>query len=163
MIYRYARAKGVDHNDAEDVVQDVEVQFFNCIDTFEYDTSRGRFRGYLRAAVVHAILRQLRKKERQPKGLDPHTFDYLGASSEAQRDEGWKQEWQFYKLRWTLQSIASEFDEVTLKAFELHVLAACPVSETAKELGISIWRVYRAKNRVLARLKEKLDRLDPDD
>ncbi|MCK4661098.1 MAG: sigma-70 family RNA polymerase sigma factor, partial [Phycisphaerae bacterium] len=66
------------------------------------------------------------------------------------------------RLRQAVQSIAAEFDPTALKAFEMHILAGCPVIKTAEELGLSKWGVYRAKNRILKRVKEKLAELDPD-
>lgn len=60
-------------------------------------------------------------------------------------------------------SIAAEFEEATLQAFRLHVLAGHPVAETAEEVGISTASVYQAKSRVLKRLRRWLQNLDPDD
>lgn len=162
MLYRYARARGAVHADAEDVVQDVEMQLFQAIEGFEYDARRGRFRAYLRTAVIHALSRRADRAARQPIGLDPRACDHLATPDEAVADEIWEAEWQLHRLRWALQSIAGEFEPVVLKAFEMHVLAECAVSETADRLGISKWRVYRARDRVLNRLREKLAELDPD-
>ena len=162
MLYRYARARGAGHADAEDVVQDVEMQLFQAIEGFEYDARRGRFRAYLRAAVIHALSRRADRAARQPIGLDPRAFNHLATQNEAVADEIWEAEWQLHRLRWAVQSIAGEFEPVALKAFEIHVLAGCAVRETADKLGISKWRVYRARDRVLKRLKEKLAELDPD-
>jgi RNA polymerase sigma-70 factor (ECF subfamily) len=162
LLYRYARARGASHADAEDVVQEVELSLFKTIDRFEYDARRGRFRGYLRAAVVRALGRRASREARQPAGLDPATFDHLADQSAADADEHWEREWELYRLRRAVRTMAADFEPVALKAFEMHVLAGRSVRETAEQLGISIWSVYRARDSGLKRLKERLATLDPD-
>ena len=123
---------------------------------------KGRFRSYLRAAVVHAMGRRADKQARQPAALDPQAFDYLGSQEEASADVRWEREWQLHRLRWAMRSIAGEFEPITLQAFEMHVLAGKPVAETADKLGLSKSSVYQAKSRILKCLKERLAAADPD-
>ncbi len=163
MLYRYARALGAAHADAEDVVQEVEMQLFQAIEGFEYDSHRGRFRGYLRTAVLHALTRKAGRKARQPGVLSPRRLDSLATDEHERRDETWEQEWQLHRLRQAVQEIAGEFDPTTWKAFEMHVLAGCEAEEAARVLEMSKWSVYRAGNRVLARLRARLAQLADDD
>ncbi len=160
LLYRYARSRGVGHEDAEDVVQVVESSFFKVIDRFEYDARKGRFRAYLRSAVVHAMARQADRQAKRAEKLDPRQFDLLAEAQQDAADEEWEREWQLNELREAMAQIAGELDEITLKAFELHVLAGLSVVETAEMLQISKWRVYRARNRVLARLTHWSDARD---
>lgn len=162
LLYRYARARGAAHADAEDVVQEVEMYLFKAMDGFEYNASKGRFRAYLRSAVVHAMSRRAGKQARQPAGLDPRALDYLASHQEASADARWEREWQLHRLRWAMRAVGRQFEPATLKAFELHVLAGHPVAETADELGISKASVYQAKSRVLKSLKQQLAAEDPD-
>ena len=161
LLYRYARARGARHDDAEDIVQEVEMYLFKALDGFEYDAGRGRFRAYLRSAVVHAMGRRANKQSRQPATLDPQTFDYLANSQEASNDARWEREWQLHRLRWAMRSIAGEFEPSTLHVFELHVLAGRSVTETAEAVGVSAATVYQAKSRVLKRLRQRLEEEDP--
>lgn len=161
LLYRYARSRGAAHAEAEDAAQEVLMRLVGCIDQFDYDPRRGRFRGYLRTAVVHELGRRARRDARQPAGLDPQTIDLVAAEREADADEVWQTEWRLAWLRTTVQDIAGEFDQVTLKAFEMFVLAGCPANDTAEKLGISKWRVYRARQRVLRRLSSELGRQGP--
>ena len=163
LLYRYARARGATHADAEDAVQEVELYLFKALDGFEYDARKGRFRAYLRSAVVHALGRRANREARQPAALDPQNFDYVASQTEASADARWEREWQLHRLRWAMRSIAGEFEQITLQAFELHVLAGRPVAETAVQLGLNPASVYQARSRVLKRLKERLAELDPDE
>ena len=163
LLYRYARARGASAADAEDIVQEVEMYLFKAMEGFEYDTGKGRFRTYLRSAVVHAMGRKAKKQARQGQMLDPHTFDYLAAAQEAPEDRRWETEWRLHRLRWALRAIAADVEPITLEAFRVHVLAGRSVQETAEQVGLSVDSVYQAKSRVLKRVKAKLDSLDPDE
>ncbi|MFH0980883.1 MAG: sigma-70 family RNA polymerase sigma factor [Planctomycetota bacterium] len=163
LLVRYARTRGASAVDAEDIVQDVELYLFKAMEGFEYDTSKGRFRTYLRSAVVHAMARKAKKQARQGEVLDPQVFDYLTAGQEADQDDRWEREWRLHRLRWALRAIAQEVEPLTLEAFRLHVLAGRPVTEAAAELGMSTASVYQAKSRILKRVKQKLESLDPEE
>ena len=162
LLYRYARSRGARHADAEDIVQEVEMYLFKAIGDFEYDARKGRFRTYLRSAVVHALTRRASKQAGQPAALDPQSLDYVASEKEASADARWEREWQLHRLRWAMQAITGEFEPLTLRAFEMHVLGGCPVQETADQLGLSKASVYQARSRVLKRLREQLATIDPD-
>ncbi len=162
LLYRYARARGAKHADAEDIVQEVELAVFQVMQGFEYDARQGRFRSYLHAAVVHAMGRRASQQARRPAVLDPQTFDQVAGRADAEADQRWEHEWQLHRLRWALRQVAGEFTPATLRAFELHVLQAKSVEDTAAELGLSKASVYQARCRVLKSLRARLAELDPD-
>lgn len=78
-------------------------------------------------------------------------------------DEQWDREWQLHKLRTALQSIAHEFEPVTLNVFRAHVLFGWSVDETAVKLEVSKSSVYQAKCRVLKRLREQIEEMDREE
>jgi RNA polymerase sigma-70 factor (ECF subfamily) len=162
LLYRYARARGASEADAEDVVQEVITQFVHAMPGFRYDPSRGRFRGYLRAAVIREMARQGRRSGRQPVAMGSDLVESL-AIDPAATDEAWRVEWWLNSLREAVDQIADEFDPVTLKAFEMHVLAAVPAAETSEKLGISRWRIYRSRRQILRRLRTVLGAPDSED
>jgi RNA polymerase sigma factor (sigma-70 family) len=162
LLYRYARSRGASHDDAEDIVQEVEMYLFKAVDGLEYDARRGRFRTYLRSAVAHALARRASKEARQPTGLDPQRFDGVASEDGEKADTQWQREWELHRVRWAMRMIADSFEPVTLKAFEMHVVGGRSVEEVAEVLGLSKWSVYQAKSRVLKRLKEQLAGADPE-
>ena len=128
---------------------------------FRYDRSRGRFRGYLRASVIREMARRGRRDRRRPVALDASIIEQMTADRRfggglgggpGSDDTLWRTEWWLARLRWATERVAADFDPITLKAFEMHVLADCPVAETATKLGISKWRIYRARREILRRL-----------
>ena len=162
LLYRYARSRGASHADAEDAVQDVEMYLFKAVGGLQYDARRGRFRNYLRSAVVHALARRASRKARQPVDLDPQTLDGPTGQRDGDSDAQWRQEWQLHRLRWAMRSIADSFEPATLKAFEMHVLGGRSAVETAELLGVTKWSIYQAKSRVLKVLRDRLADEDPD-
>lgn len=163
LLCRYARRRGASPEETEDVVQEVETSLFKALQGFAYDGARGRFRAYLRSAVVHCMARRAARQAKQPEALDPTKLDYLRAVNEAAQDEQWENEWRLHRLRWALRSISCEFEPATLEAFRLHALMGQSVKDTADATGLSVASVYQAKSRVLKRVKERLDQLDPDE
>lgn len=163
LLYGYARSRGAKHADAEDVVQEVEMCFFKALPGFEYDVQKGRFRAYLRSAVIHTMGRLARKDAHRAIPLDPHTFDFLSAQKEASADAEWTHEWREHRFRWALRSVVGEFEEVTIRAFQLNALDGVSAEETAKSLGLGIASVYQAKSRVVKRVRNLLQSLDPDE
>ncbi len=162
LLYRYSRSRGAKDADAEDIVQEVEMYVFKAMEGFEYDARKGRFRAYLRMAVVHAMGRRASKEARQVPALDPHNFDFLAAQKETTNDARWEQEWRHHRLRWALRTISHEFEEKTLQAFQLHALGGVSAEETATRLGLGKSSVYQAKSRVLKRVRAQLETLSPD-
>ncbi len=159
LLYRYARRRGVGHDEAEDIVQEVLLNVFQAFDRFQYDRRRGGFRAYLRAAVVHALSRRAVKKARPEVPWTPELLATI-----ADPDEGvdalWEREWQLHRLRFAMRVVAKEFEPSTLEAFRLHVLADWSVEATARHLGLSHASIYQAKSRILKRLRERVNKPD---
>lgn len=162
LLYRYARSRGAAHADAEDIVQEVEMYVFKAMSGFEYDARKGRFRSYLRTAVVHAMGRRANKEAKQAAALDPKDFDYVAAEKESSMDMRWEREWRHHRLRWAMRTIADEFEEVTMRAFQMHAIGGASVEETAERLSINKASVYQAKSRILKRIRSQLEKLDPE-
>src|SRR3954469_2676729 len=57
LIVRYARARGLQQADAEDVRQAVLLSLSRSMPRFEYSPARGRFRHYLGRVVRNAVSR----------------------------------------------------------------------------------------------------------
>ncbi len=163
LLYRYARTRGASHPDAEDIVQEIEMYLFKAVERFEYDGRKGRFRSYLRASVIRAMGRRAQRKQRQPTSQDPALLEHVVGEEDTTRDADWEREWQFHRLRRAMVGIADKFEPVTLRAFEINVLAGRSVEETMAALEISKWSVYHARSRVLKALRGQLEGLDPDE
>lgn len=159
LLYRYALRKGASHAEAEDVAQEVQMSFFKAMNGFRYDRGKGRFRAYLRASVVHALVRRTNGKKEL--ALSPEVLTAI-VDSDSDADPTWDREWELHRLRCAMDEIAADFEHATLTAFRLHVLSDWSAEQTAQHLGISVASVYQAKCRVLKRLKEKVQETTDD-
>ena len=159
LLYRYARARSLDHNEAEDIAQQTMVDVARKMPDFEYDPRRGRFKGWLKTIVNNNIISALRKQ--RPR---------LAESSEFQReqlreksvDEIWEQQWRREHLAYAMALVQKEVKRETFEAFRLVVIEGRPVSEVAKRLGLSANQVYVAKHRITHRIKTKVSVLTDD-
>jgi len=158
LLYRYARRRGAGHAEAEDIAQEVEMYVFKGMDRFHYEPNKGRFRGYLRASVVHAMARRANGGKKETH-VAPEVLESLAESTDAS-DPLWDREWRLHKLRCAMDSVAAEFEPKTLEAFRLHVLGGMSAPECAEHLGLSQASVYQAKCRVLKRLRETVESAD---
>ena len=152
VIAGFARQLGVRAADVEDVVQDVLVGFYATSPTFVYDASRGSFRGYLKTCAFRAARRRLGRKTRF-HGLPLERVDSEAVEVEQAWDDVWEQE----LLRGAIEDLRREIGQTkAFRAFELYVILDLPPHEVSRQLGLHIDNVYRAKQEIARRLREKL-------
>ena len=149
LIHGFARRRGLSEADCEDVVQTVLAALVRAMPRFRYEPRRGRFRGYLKTAVLHEIHR-IDRRERGRTGLreDEEAMDHRRI------DDEWETQWRDHHVARALRRIDHEFSEANVAAFRHHALAGQPAETTARLLGISVHQVYKAKTRITSRMKD---------
>jgi RNA polymerase sigma-70 factor (ECF subfamily) len=156
LLLYWAGKRGLQPQDAADLVQDVFTTLVQKLPEFTYDHRRS-FRGWLRAVLVNKWRdrRRLRGLPLAPAGEADLAGvagpDGLGAISE--------DEHRRLLARRALQIMQTEFAPTTWKACWECVVEGRPAAEVAVELGISENAVYLARSRVLRRLRRELDGL----
>jgi RNA polymerase sigma-70 factor (ECF subfamily) len=158
LIYHYARRQGLQDADAVDLSQEVLLAVVGAVGRLEYDPQRGAFRSWL-FTVVRRKLSNWRRGERiRPHGSgDGAQERLLEQASECPPSEAeWQAEWQDRLYAWACDQIRRDVSETTWQAFWSTAIDGRPGNQVAGELGLSIAAVYRARSRVLARLKELL-------
>ena len=159
IIAGFARKLGVKGQDIDDVIQEVMIGFFAQSPTFVYDPSRGRFRGYLKVCTFRAMQRRIGSRARWNEvPLDQVPADHV------QVEQAWNDIWEEQILQravdQTRQQCADAGNADAFRAFELHVIKGQPIEAICRELGVSESTVYRAKSRVSAMLKKRLEVLE---
>jgi RNA polymerase sigma-70 factor (ECF subfamily) len=153
LIRGFARRRGLQAADCEDVVQEVLLSLSKAMPNFRYDPGKGKFRSYLKTVALHAIFRKSEQK---------HGEMALGTLEEATRlaeanaavGEAWELEWQRYHLDQAMRTLRREFNQTEHEAFRHYALDGHDARQTAADLGISVNQVYQAKSRMLKRLEE---------
>jgi RNA polymerase sigma-70 factor (ECF subfamily) len=154
LLWRFARARGLQPADAEDVAQEVLHALTKRLPGFAYDPARGRFRDYLKTAAANAVwkkLGELAGTARAVGGSDAAP-DVPVADDAVERS--WEAEWRQYHMRLAMTRIRAEFNAQDVAAFEAYAAGDRAAAEVATSLGLSVDQVYQAKSRILRRLKE---------
>ena len=163
LIYRHCRGRGLAHQDAENVTQEVFSQVSQSIRVFDYQPELGRFRNWLGTVTRNEIYRFLKKESRAVQGRGG-TAEDQGLYEALSREEAtaWEEEFNTHLLGEALARCRPHFEDETWRAFELVWLDKRPAFEVAQELKVPIDRVYVAKSRVLDRLQEEVQKLADD-
>jgi RNA polymerase sigma-70 factor, ECF subfamily len=160
IIGGFARNMGAAGHDIPDLVQEVMLGFFGVSPNFEYNPTRGRFRGYLKTCTWRAFQKRLgRKLQLAGRGIDQIADDDL------QVEQAWNDVWESEKLRKAVDVVREKYmarpDRArTFQAFEMYALLDRPPEEIASELEMSVESVHQAKSRVSKAIKAAMDAMD---
>lgn len=150
LILRYARARGLQTDAAEDVRQAVMLRLFRHLPSFQYRPELGRFRDYLGRVVRNEVWRSRRK----PTGEPPlHALsDTQPAAPVDEPDERWEREWAQHHLRRAMERLPETFEARSVDLFR-HLLEGDDVHATALQFDTTMDAVNKVKQRVRARLR----------
>lgn len=156
LIRRFSIVRGLQPADADDVTQEVLLSLTKSMPSFRYDPAKGKFRSYLKTAVLRAVIR----KSRQNVGeivLEDIEAAVTHAADDASIDELWEHEWRQYHLRQAMRTIDVEFNPADRSAFARYAVEGRPAQETADALEVSVEQVYQAKSRILKRIGQLIE------
>lgn len=156
LLARYARRRGLNTNDAEEVAQSCMEKLSRTMRTFQYSRDRGSFKNYLLVMVTHAIANAARGHRMLRAGTD--VLDNLQKSKSAS-EELWDNHWLHEHLKHALDRLDAEFSGTTIAAFKLYALKEWPVEKVCSALGMTPNQVYLAKSRVTSRLRRALEEM----
>ena len=162
LVFRYCRNRNLQDADARDVAQQVLAAVHRSIGKFEYDREKGRFRNWLGAVTAHEISRHQRKDRRPGKGIGEGWGDDLAKLASVSADPEWVEEFNSYIFQLALERIRREFDEEVWQAFDLTWLQDVQPRVAATTIGKPAAWVYKAKYRVIERLRKELEYLTSD-
>lgn len=164
MLCRFARARGLTHEDAEDVAQQCLGAIADKIAEFDYDPGKGRFKGWLRTLVNNRVRNLLRARQAKPTAGGDAVQQADTQPDAASPDEIFEQLWLQEHLWHCLRELRTEVEEKTYQAYEAYVIDERPLSRVCEEFGLTPNNVYTLKwrltQRVAAKMKELLDGLD---
>ena len=153
MIFRYALARGLPHQDAEDVRSACYEAVVRHIRHFQYDQNRGGFKAWLRTLVATKTIDLIRKRREANAGSGE--LRELQAE-EPGLDEVFEQEWKLQHLRYCVEQIRGEVPEQTYQAFQMLARDGESVPAVCEKLGMNANQVYKAKSRVLQLVRERM-------
>jgi RNA polymerase sigma factor (sigma-70 family) len=162
-IYNIVRRMNMNHHDAEEIVQVVNVKMWEKLPEFKYDKEKGRFRGWLCTVTGNEVKQLLRKRKRMLNNLQNQEKlrmeSYLDQVVLPAVDKIAEREWRAYITKLAWDRIGDQFEAQTKAVFERVSMGEKP-EEIAKDLGISQSSVYVYKKRVQDRLREEVMELN---
>ncbi len=163
LIRGFALRRGVLGADADDIVQDVLVGLTRAMPGFAYDPAKGKFRSYLKTAVIRAIAARSRQNHASERirmndvDSEPGVVG-LGEPASPADDDHWEAEWRQHHLRNAMKFIRAQTSDTDLAAFEAYGVAGRDAAAVARDLNLSVDQVYQAKSRIIKRLSEQIAR-----
>ncbi len=162
LVYRYCRKRGLQDADSRDVSQQVLASVHRAIDKFEYDPQRGRFRNWLGTIALHEIGRHMHRDRKPGKGGGEGLGSNLAELESGGADSAWLEEFNAYIFAIALERVRPEFDELTWTAFDATWLREVKPQTAASQLGKQPAWVYKARFKVLKRLRSEIEFLTND-
>lgn len=155
LLVRYARRRGLQAADAEDVRQMVLQSLARSLPGFRYRPELGRFRDYLGRAARNAAFRVIGRPSGRAAALSDDELNALPDERADDPDELWEREWMEHHLRRALRVLRRSFDPTSMEIFD-QLLAGSTAAEVAGSFGTSAQAVHKVKQRVRLRLRELL-------
>ena len=152
--------KGLSGTDADDVCQQVMMQFFKQSKTFKFDPDIARFRTYFGRIVNAKIINYFRRKENKEIFVDDVMPDI---PVDPEIEAIYMSEWRKTLLIEAQQKLKERVAPETYQAYELYAVQGRPVEKVAAYLDCSVNQVYQAKKRCFAMMREILLAMNEQD
>ena len=162
VVYRWCRQMGVGSADAADVAQEVFGAVSAHLDQFRRERPDDSFGAWLRTITRNKVRDHYRQHLCQPDAEGgTHAYRQLLDLAESPEESSAvdRVETDAGFLRRMLDLVRVEFENRTWEAFRRIVVDGQSPAEVAAALGLSLPAVYKAKSRVLRRLREELRNL----
>jgi RNA polymerase sigma-70 factor (ECF subfamily) len=156
LLRRYALGRGLEASDADDIAQQCIGEIHRRIGAFDYDPTKGRFKGWLKTMVANRVRNFLRDRhERQAATGDFH----LGQEREPPPDENFDRLWMQEHLWHCLRELEEEVEQTTYDAFVGYVIEQRPIEQVCRETGLTANNIYTIKWRLTEKVADKMRQL----
>jgi RNA polymerase sigma factor (sigma-70 family) len=162
-LLRFCMAKGLQEADARDVIQDVFAAVLKRIPSWDADTSKGSFRGWLFRVAKNIVADAVARRAREATvGGDTRFANFLSQvpNQSHPHETTIEAEYQRSLVAWASAYVQTEVKEITWQSFILTAIEGQKPEQVATTLGISVGSVYTAKCRVVARIRAKIAQMD---
>jgi RNA polymerase sigma-70 factor (ECF subfamily) len=162
LVYHWCRGSSLGPEDVADVFQEVFRAVAAHLVTFSSDVPGATFRGWLLVITRNKVRDHLRRQRGRPVAAGgSDALRQLGQAPDPvqEPDDPAGGEENRAVLRRALELVRSEFEEATWQAFWRATVEDHAPADVARDLGLSVNAVYKAKSRVLRRLRTELEGL----
>ena len=156
-----ARRVGLPPEDAEDVAQEVLIEFLRAYRGGKYERDKGRLRAWLLGMARICLANWRRRHQGRARIAETQQLEALLAD-DGRLEAMWEAEWRDAVLRQCMAAVRAEVQPSTWRAFELFACQEWPARRVAAELGMTETAVFGAKRRVLQRVQELRPHIEED-
>jgi RNA polymerase sigma factor (sigma-70 family) len=169
LILNAAGKAGLNHSEAEEVLQQTIIELSRKIGGFRADPAAGSFGGWLMKLTHWRIADQFRKRARaealrhhkrarQDSGDEPTTATEERVADPAGNllEAVWAEEWRESVLDAALEKLKTQLKPKHYQIFYLAVVKEMPVAKVARTLAVNAGQVYLVKHRVGKDFKQAL-------
>lgn len=151
-IYRFARKRGLQHADAQDLAQTVLSAVAQRVADWQPDADRARFRTWLARIASNQTITMFRR--RKPDAARGGTTAVAVLNEQEAPATDLELNCRREAFRVLARKVRAEFEEATWQAFWMTAVEGASVEEAASSLARSAGAIYTARSRIIRRLQE---------
>ncbi len=167
LIFSVCRRSGLNAQEAEEVTQETIVSVSQKMPEFQYDRSKGSFKGWLWRVTKNHVAGFLRKKYRENARRAELPATATGeapalerlADPDAAPDALWDEEWRDHLLKRALQRVRGLVSARSYQIFHLSTVKGWSAELIRENLRTGRTQVYLARHRVGRLVKKELETL----
>lgn len=156
LLFRLARAKGFQHADAEDFVQEVLAAVARAIGRWVVNDVRGPFRAWLFRIAQNLAVNYLTRPSHRRIGSGDSQIARLLERQPAKAAESshlFLKEYRRELFRWAADCVRARVAERQWLVFWQTSVEDRPIAEVAREFAMSVGAVYIARSRITTRIR----------
>lgn len=162
VVYSWARGAGLQPDDASDVMQDVFHTLTSRLQQFERRNGNDSFRGWLYSVTRNKIRDHFRLRRDNAQAFGgtnaQQMWHELAETPPDETSSDGISELNGVRRR-ALELTSGDFEARTWQAFWRTAVEGDSPNDVANDLGISVWAVYKARSRVLTKLRAEFEDL----
>lgn len=152
VIHRFARRRGLQEADAQDLSQTVLTAVAERIPDWTPDDDRAKFRTWLSRIAMNQTITMFRRKRIDAARGGTTGVAILNNQEDPTSDLQMDYRREIFRLAARLAS--AEFEETTWRAFWMTAVEGATPDEAAQSLHRSVGSIYTARSRVIRRLQQ---------
>ena len=168
LIHGVARKAGLNHEEAQDAVQETMRSVCEKIQEFQPDPVRGSFKSWLLQTARWRITDQWRKRKGASMAATAPTeetqrtatVERLPDPASLDLDALWEEEWRRDLFALAVERIKGQVSPEQFQIFDFYELRQMPAAKVARSLGVNLGQIYLARHRVLKLIKKEVKALE---
>lgn len=152
-VFGIARHRGLAEADADEIVQQVMLEFVHGRVLGQYDRSRGAFHVWLAHRVAWRVANYCRDGDVRRAAEARYAAEPVPALDASAIDDACEEEWRAAVLSEALRRLRAESNPVHFAAFHASAIDNLPTDAILRLHGISATNLYQIRRRLAARLR----------